>query len=96
MKIEPKNLELISAKHCEDNPDKNSSIVLRIVENGRLSTEGTLNFPAELGIKNVYLVDLLERIEDSDSIKIMRENDVIRKIICHWNPHEIITFRIEK
>ena len=40
----------------EDLPDSGSALILRVVENGRLHTEGTLNIPKGLAVVDIQLV----------------------------------------
>ena len=90
------NLEIAAMKAPEDLPDSESALILRVVETGRLITEGTLNIPKELAVVDIQLVDLLERPITKPPLRIQKDGNVVVGCTLHWNPHEIHTLLLKK
>jgi alpha-mannosidase len=98
------NLELAMIKLPEDQLiGMGKELIFRIVETGRLSLNGKIQFDPSLRVKKIELVDILERNKDVDRgsfveipMEIEKADKIIISCTLHWNPHEIHTFRISK
>jgi len=93
------NLEIVAMKKPEDEPQSVKSLIIRVVEQGRLQTRGKLMFSRELNVVDVKLVDLIEREypeQQGTVLDITRKDGAITSCVADWNPHEILTFKITR
>lgn len=93
------NLEIVAMKKPEDDTRSVKSLIIRVVEQGRLKTRGKIMFSRELNVVDVKLVDLIEREypdQQGTVLDITRKDGTITSCIADWNPHEILTFKLTR
>ncbi|MBD3185203.1 hypothetical protein GF325_00130, partial [Candidatus Bathyarchaeota archaeon] len=95
MVASPPNLEISAMKNPEVAATNSTELVIRVVENGRKKTQGTITFPRSMRVMDVKCQDLLERC-CMKRMRLRKEDGVVVSCSTTWNPHEIVTLRLLK